>query len=256
MEKGSMRLEPNISVRKQDEKELPSYKVEVKNINSFRFVRKAIDFEIKRQTELLEKGQMPLQENRGWNEAKGETVSQREKEEAHDYRYFPEPDIPPMSFSQDEILNIKNQIGELPDEKIKKFVSEYKISEYNAEIICQEKLLADYFEKTVKVSKDLSPLQITNWIVNRKLDIAKTSPEELVNIISQTQQVFEISDEDLEKAVAKVIAENPKAVEDYKKGKNQVLSFLIGKVVSATNAQIDKKLVQEKLSEALTEKEQ
>ena len=254
MEKGSMRLEPNISVRKQGQNELPSYKVEVKNINSFRFVRKAIDFEIKRQTELLEKGQKPLQENRGWNEAKGETVSQREKEEAHDYRYFPEPDIPPMVFDEISIRQLTDQIPELPDEKIKRFVSEYKISEYNAEILCQEKFLADYFESTVKIGKEnsFSPAQVANWLINRKVDINKITPEQLIKTIAQSQQMFEISDEDLEKAVAKVIAENPKAVEDYKKGKTQVLGFLIGKVVSITNPSIDKKLVQEKLTEILT----
>jgi aspartyl-tRNA(Asn)/glutamyl-tRNA(Gln) amidotransferase subunit B len=254
MEKGSMRLEPNISVRKPDEKELPSYKVEVKNINSFRFVRNAIEYEIKRQTELLEKGQKPIQENRGWNETKKATVSQREKEEAHDYRYFPEPDIPPMSFDKISIRQLADQIPELPDEKIKRFVVEYNLSEYNAEILCQEKSLADYFEKAVR-SQKLEAKEIANWIVNKKPDIVKVSPEELIKTIAQSQQVFEISDEDLEKAVAKVMAENPKAVEDYKKGKIQVLGFLIGKVVSATNTQIDKKLVQEKLSEALTKED-
>ena len=261
MEKGSMRLEPNISVRTCDvqrtshvQDELPKYKVEVKNINSFKFVRKAIDYEISRQQQMLEKGETPTQQTMGWDEVKSITILQREKEEANDYRYFPEPDIPPMAFSQDQILKIKDQIGELPDEKIKRFVAEYKLSEYNAEIICREKSLADYFESAVKIGKEnnLSPVQIANWIVNKKLDIAKILPEELVKTIAEFRQVFEISDNDLEKIIAKVIAENPKAVEDYKKGKTAVLGFLIGKVVLATNSQIDKKLVQQKLIQLLT----
>ncbi|MDP3093432.1 MAG: Asp-tRNA(Asn)/Glu-tRNA(Gln) amidotransferase subunit GatB [bacterium] len=259
MEKGSMRLEPNISVRTCDvlwtshvQDELPPYKIEVKNINSFKFVRKAIDYEIKRQIESLGKGERLVQETRGWNETKGITVLQREKEQAHDYRYFPEPDIPPMAFSQDQILKIKSQIGELPDDKIKRFIAKYDLSEYNVEILCQEKPIADYFEETVKAGKkDLSPAQIANWIINKKLDISKTSPEELIKTIAESRQVFEISDGDLEKIIAKVIAENPKAVEDYKKGKTSVLGFLIGKVVSVTNPSIDKKLVQQKLAEKL-----
>ena len=261
MEKGSMRLEPNISVRTCDvqrtshvQDELPKYKVEVKNINSFKFVRKAIDYEISRQQQMLEQGQIPTQQTMGWDEAKSITILQREKEEANDYRYFPEPDIPPMAFSQDQILKIKDQIGELPDEKIKRFVAEYKLSEYNAEIICQEKLLANYFESAVKIGKqnNLSPAQVANWLINKKTDISKITPEELIKTIAESRQVFEISDGDLEKIITKVIAENPKAVKDYKKGKTQVLGFLIGKVVSITNPSIDKNLVQQKLIQLLT----
>ncbi len=262
MEKGSMRLEPNISVKKipntkykiQDTS-LPSYKVEVKNINSFRFVKKAIEYEIKRQIEILENGETPIQENRGWNEAKSITVSQRTKEEAHDYRYFPEPDIPPMEFDETQISTIKTQIPELPNEKIKRFISEYGLSEYNTEILCQEKSLADFFEKTAGLeagSQKLKAKEIANWIINKKPDIAKTPPEELVKTISDSRQVFALDENELKTVIDKVISENPKAVEDYKKGKVAVLGFLIGKVVGLTNPSIDKKLVQEKLIKALT----
>ncbi|MDP2930472.1 MAG: Asp-tRNA(Asn)/Glu-tRNA(Gln) amidotransferase subunit GatB, partial [bacterium] len=190
MEKGTMRIEPNISLRKLDAKrltldarKLPPYKVEVKNINSFRFVRKAIEFEIIRQTEILEKGEMPLQETRGWNESKNETVSQRSKEEAHDYRYFPEPDIPPMSFDETSIRRLAGQIPELPDDKIERFIAEYKLNGYNAEILCQEKFLADYFEKTVKLkagNQELEAKEIANWIINKNPDINTISPEKLL----------------------------------------------------------------------------
>jgi aspartyl-tRNA(Asn)/glutamyl-tRNA(Gln) amidotransferase subunit B len=269
MEKGSMRLEPNISIRKnqisniknQNEKlkinkELPPYKVEVKNINSFRFVKKAIEYEIKRQTELLEKGETPVQETRGWNENKDMTVSQRSKEEAHDYRYFPEPDIPPMEFDENQILKRwgKSQIGELPDEKIKRFIAEYKLSEYNAEILCQEKSLADYFEQTLKAAKpkNISPDQVANWIINKKPDTTKIKPEDLAKIIADSKTIFIIDDTELGKVVRQVISDNPKAISDYKSGKTAVLGFLIGKVVGLTNPSIDKKLVQNELIRVLT----
>ena len=139
MEKGHMRLEPNISLRPFGQTTLAKYKVEVKNINSFRFVDKAIQFEEKRHEELLKKGETPVQETRGWNEFKNKTVSQRSKEEAHDYRYFPEPDIPPISFTKEEIIKIKNQITELPETKVKRFVSDFGLTEYNAEILTRDK---------------------------------------------------------------------------------------------------------------------
>ena len=197
MEKGSMRLEPNISVRKEDEKGLPSYKVEVKNINSFKFARKAIEYEISRQQQMLEKGETPTQQTMGWNEIKSITILQREKEEANDYRYFPEPDIPPMSFTKKEIEKIKNQIPELPDEKTKRFLKEYELSDYNAQILIESKELAQYFEEAVKISRNLSPIQIANWIINKKIDIEKISPKDLVKMISDFRQVFVVNENEL-----------------------------------------------------------
>lgn len=275
MEKGTMRIEPNISLQElpitpsiprssgpKGNNQLPNYKVEVKNINSFRFVRKAIEFEIARQAEILKKGETPIQETRGWNEAKNETVSQRSKEEAHDYRYFPEPDIPPMAFSQNQILKNairlrKNQIGELPDDKIKRFVSEYKLNEYNAEILCQEKSLAEYFEKVVELSTKnykLTAKEIANWIINKKPDINKISAEELVKTITRSQQIFEISDEDLEKIIAKIILENPEAVSNYQAGKTQIMSFFLGQVIRLTDPNIDKTKALAALAKYLTKK--
>ncbi len=113
MEKGSMRLEPSISLRKAGETKLPPYRVELKNINSFRFARKALEYEIARQSEMLDRGETPIQQTRGWSETKNATLPQREKEEANDYRYFPEPDIPPMEFSKEYIANLKKQLPEL-----------------------------------------------------------------------------------------------------------------------------------------------
>src|SRR5258706_5461173 len=168
MDKGEMRLEPNISLRKISSKSpllsgegqgegfaLPNYKVEVKNINSFGFVDKAIAYEIERQTEILEKGEKPAQETRGWDEDKKMTISQRSKEEAAEYRYFPEPDIPPIQWVSKELSEIRNMIPELPDMKKERFIKEYKLSDYNAEILTRTRELSDYFEEAARVNKEL-----------------------------------------------------------------------------------------------------
>jgi aspartyl-tRNA(Asn)/glutamyl-tRNA(Gln) amidotransferase subunit B len=156
MEKGNMRLEPNISLRKEGQTELPNYKVEVKNINSFNFVGRAIEYEIKRQSELLDKGERPAQETRGFVEASSSTKSQRSKEDAQDYRYFPEPDIPPLRFTQNYTDGLKNNMPELPDAKLKRFVEEYGLTNYDAQILTREKTMADYFESAVKDGKEFT----------------------------------------------------------------------------------------------------
>jgi len=159
MEKGDMRLEPNISLREISNQQsvisnqLPPYKVEVKNINSFKFVKKAIEYEIKRQFEILEKGETPVQETRGWDENKQKTVTQRVKEEANDYRYFPEPDIPPLRFKKDYLKNLEKSLPEFADVKINRFINKYSISKYDAEILTRDKETADYFEEAVLVAK-------------------------------------------------------------------------------------------------------
>ncbi len=147
MEKGQMRCEANISVSTNPQK--MGTKVEVKNLNSFKVVERAIEYEIKRQTELLEEGREVIQETRGWNEGKMATYSQREKESAHDYRYFPEPDLPPLEIGEGYIEKLKAELPELPAEKAKRFTKEYRISEYNAEILTRDKKLAEFFEKSV-----------------------------------------------------------------------------------------------------------
>ncbi len=235
-----MRLEPNISLVSKvsnfqfpiSNKNLPKYKVEVKNINSFRFVAKAIDEEIKRQGEILDRGEIPEQETRGWNEKKNTTISQRGKEEAHDYRYFPEPDIPPIRFTEAQISNLKSQIPELPDEKRLRFEKEYALSIYEAEILTRRRDLADYFETAVKIGskRNVTTKQLSKYIINKKPGLEKTVPAELVELILSTQQTTEVGSEELKSAVEQVLLANPKAVEDYKSGKTQVLGFLIGKV--------------------------
>ena len=154
MEKGHMRCEANVSVYREGEDRLSGTKVEVKNINSFKFVEKAIKFEIDRQIEALENGEKIVQETRGWDSNRNATISQRSKETAADYRYFPEPDIPPMLFVDEYMSEIKRDLPELPDEKLSRFMSEYGINERDGELLTSERDLANYFEETVSELKE------------------------------------------------------------------------------------------------------
>lgn len=251
MEKGSMRLEPNISVhrkvghmgnsRSDPDSELPEYKVEVKNINSFNFVKKAIDYEIERQIKLLDQGETPTQETRGWDEKKGITYSQRSKEEAHDYRYFPEPDIPPFLWTSEKLEELKKQLPELPDEKLKRFKKDFNLNDYDATIIIDTSERAAYFEKAVQIGKigGITPKTIANWLINKKIDIDKL-PERLIETIVGESQKREISEEDLLNVINKVLEENPKAIADYKAGKEQALMYLVGQVMRLVRADAKK----------------
>jgi aspartyl-tRNA(Asn)/glutamyl-tRNA(Gln) amidotransferase subunit B len=154
MEKGHMRCEVNLSLYKEGEEKLSGTKVEVKNINSFKFVEKAIAYEIERQTELLEKGEKIVQETRGWDANRNATVSQRKKESAHDYRYFPEPDIPPFQFTPEYVAELKRKLPELPDQKVKRFKEEYALADDAILVLTTDPALADYFENVVSELKE------------------------------------------------------------------------------------------------------
>lgn len=154
MEKGNMRCEVNLSLHKEGEEKLSGTKVEVKNINSFRYVEKAINYEIERQAELLEKGEKVIQETRGWDSVKSITVSQRKKESAHDYRYFPEPDIPPMEFTAEYVEQLKRKLPELPDAKEKRFVREYSLGDSDVAVLTAQNDLAEYFEQVIGEIKE------------------------------------------------------------------------------------------------------
>ena len=225
MEKGSMRLEPSISMTTDYGLPLPAYRVELKNINSFRFVRKALEFEIERQSELLVKGEPLLQQTRGWDETKNKTFAQREKEEAHDYRYFPEPDIPPMRITNDQIEGFKKQIPELPDAKITRFVTQYTLSEYQSNILVEDKQTAMDFENKVKDMPDYSAKDIANSIINKR-----PLPAKATTTVDETE---------LDEVIKKVLAQNPKAVEDYKNGKMNAFGFLMGMVLKQIKASPD-----------------
>ena len=260
MEKGDMRLEPNISLIPSEkyvfplpESDLPKYKVEVKNINSFRFVERAIQYEVKRHTEMLDRGETPTQETRGWNEGKQVTVSQRSKEDAKDYRYFPEPDIPPILTTASAIEELRATLPELPQAKLKRFISEYSLTPYDAEILTRDKDLAKIFEDSVKIGKEdsITAKQIANAIINKKVDPSSQSAQDMVKMIKESSQVATIDDSELEKIIQEVMTEQPKAVEDFKSGKETVIMFLVGCVMKKLSVKPDVNLIREKLTAAL-----
>lgn len=250
MEKGQMRLEANISLRTEEmEKkgELNPYKVEIKNINSFRFMEKAVEAEIKRQTEIFEKDEMPIQENRGYDEDKGLTVPQRTKEEAKDYRYFPEPDIPPMEFTNEYINELRTELPELPHQMKEKLVSMGINGNYASVII-------DKFEKggveklEGLVEKGLDPNAVAGLFVNRK-GATELSFEE----IKATLEGGEALDnkEELNGIIKEVIDDNPKAVADFKSGKETAVQFILGQVMRKTQGKADPTISEELIKKML-----
>lgn len=249
MEKGNMRLEPNISLRKEGEKGLPEYKVEVKNINSFNFVGRAIGFELKRQEEILEEGKTPAQETRGFVENSNSTVSQRSKEDAQDYRYFPEPDIPPLRWTQNYIDGLKEKMPELPQEKEERFIKEYSISKTDAGILTRDKDLADFYELAVIDAKtqEIKAKQVANYLINKKPKISDLVPADLIKEIKKSTHVAKVDDKKLDEIIEKVLKENPKAVEDYKSGKENVIMFLVGQVMRQFPERIDAEKVKASL---------
>jgi len=179
MEEGSLRCDANVSVRKVGEQKFGT-RTELKNINSFRFVQKAIDFEIDRQIEVIENGGRVVQETRLWNADEERTVSMRSKEEAHDYRYFPEPDLPLLVLDHEAIKNIERSMPELPESRRKRFVKEYALSEYDAGILATTRALAEFFEETAKLSGQ--PKAAANWIMGDLLRFYKDSNTDLKNL--------------------------------------------------------------------------
>lgn len=282
MEKGSMRIEPNVSLRLEGQKGLPKYKVELKNINSFKFAQKAIDFEIKRQSELLEKGDIPAQETRGWDETKNVTFSQRSKELAQDYRYFPEPDLPPFEFKENYFKSLKALMPELPDTKRGRVKKEYQLTDYDSELLTQERIVSDFFEETVKAYKGGEPKRIANWIIGellrrlnqqgKTLDETNLLPAQLAKLLlmadkgeittSSAKTIFEkmvsegktpnelikelgaqtLGMEKLQEIVESVLKINEKAVLDFKNGKIQSIGFLIGQVQRQAQGKADPSL--------------
>jgi aspartyl-tRNA(Asn)/glutamyl-tRNA(Gln) amidotransferase subunit B len=240
MEKGSMRLEPTINLKITRSKNIYfTPLVEIKNINSFRFVKQALEYEIERQSvEFRKTGITKSSGNKttaGFDEDKKTTFIQRSKEEANDYRYFPEPDIPPMRFTKIDIENLKTQI-ELPDAKIIRFEKDYGLSEYDANILCGKKELAEYYEESLKSQelktlKSVTPKIVANWLINKKINYTKLLPSEFIQKIISVSQNNAISDDELKKIIRKIIKNNPKAVSDYKSGKNAAMMFLVGQTI-------------------------
>ncbi|KKU09400.1 MAG: Aspartyl/glutamyl-tRNA(Asn/Gln) amidotransferase subunit B [Candidatus Woesebacteria bacterium GW2011_GWB1_45_5] len=226
MEKGSMRLEANISM--SPDGSLPDYKVELKNINSFKFLDKAMNAELARQEKALVKGEKLLQETRGYDEMKQITYSQRTKAEANDYRYFPEADLPPMRFTDEEIRGWKESISELPDQKRERFGKEYNLPKDFTEILVSDKARADYFEEAAKLNNNYKV--IADLMINKKLDSEFPEPAGLIRKILELTNIEFAPLGDTQVAVSEVLGEHAKAVSDYKNGKGEVVGFLIGMV--------------------------
>ena len=250
MEKGSMRLEANISLRPEGQTSLPPYKVEVKNVNSFRFIRKAVEHEILRQTRILESGKIPDQETRGYNENTGETFLQRAKESAHDYRYFPEPDIPPFKFSPTQITKWKKDLPQLPSTQRKKLIDNFGISSNNAYILVANSNMYNLFIQTATKDKSQSK-KIADFLINKRYgQKLPTSSEELIHLLQVPQATTDQSQ--IEAEVKQVLALHVQAVTDIKKGKEQALFFLVGQVKKKL-PQVDVSLVKKILTRELSQ---
>ncbi|KKU27664.1 MAG: Aspartyl/glutamyl-tRNA(Asn/Gln) amidotransferase subunit B [Candidatus Amesbacteria bacterium GW2011_GWA2_47_11b] len=220
MEKGSMRLEANISVKHPNDPKLPNYKVEIKNVNSFRFIKKAIDFEVTRQSGILESGANPVQETRGFKEASGETVSQRVKEEANDYRYFPEPDIPPLQFTKAQIEAWRKELPELPAQKRVELESLGVPAAIASLLVASPARLKKFYELTAQHPAPEVARLLTNLPEDKVSDAS----------INRSIDTSNIDEDQIRQVAQKVITANPKAVADLKSGKQPALFFLIGQI--------------------------
>lgn len=252
MEKGSMRLEANVSLT-EDLDKIPNYKVELKNINSFKFLKKAIKAELARQEKILLSGKNIVQETRGYDEVKQATFSQRVKEEEQDYRYFPEPDIPPIRIEKKDIDNMGKTMPELAAKKRESYAKKYKLPENYIEVLVQSIERAQYFENAVELGQEhsLSAKMIAGSMINQHLDQKHEEPAGLVRkLVSLTKREF-ASRKELENAATKAILNEKKAVQDYKNGKENVIGFLIGKVQKELKGKGDPKLTEKLLLELL-----
>ncbi len=290
MEEGSLRCDANISVRSKNQREFGT-RTEVKNMNSFRNVERAIAYEIERQIDILEDGGTIEQETLLWNADAGKAVSMRGKEEAHDYRYFPEPDLVPVLISQNWIDEIKTALPELPGKRKQRFIDEYGLPGYDANVLTSEKAIADYFEKVVRKTNHYKTA--SNWVMGdvaayineNKIDISNfpVSPGNLAKLINlihenvisgkiakeifpemiktnkdpaiivEEKNLVQITDSgELEEIVKKVLAANPSQVEQFKAGKEKVFGFFVGQVMRETKGKANPKLVNEILRKELS----
>jgi aspartyl-tRNA(Asn)/glutamyl-tRNA(Gln) amidotransferase subunit B len=289
MEEGSLRCDANISIRPAGSEQLGT-KAEIKNLNSFRALQRALAYEVERQTEVLGEGGRIAQETRTWDEGKGVTLPLRSKEHAHDYRYFPDPDLVPMIIDQEWVEEIRRSLPELPDARRERYVKEYGLPEYDAVILTNTKEMADYFEDCVSAYPN--PKVVSNWVMGDLLGLlnadgveitaCKIKPEQLASMlvlidegtisgkiaktvfvemfasgkdpknIVKEKGLVQISDEGAIIAVVdEVLTKNPKSVEDFRAGKERALGFLVGQVMKATRGKANPELVNKLLKEKL-----
>ncbi|MGQ9570105.1 MAG: Asp-tRNA(Asn)/Glu-tRNA(Gln) amidotransferase subunit GatB [Thermodesulfovibrionales bacterium] len=290
MEQGSLRCDANVSVRPIGQKEYGT-RTELKNINSFRFVEKALDYEIRRQIRVLEDVGKIIQETRLWNPERDITESMRGKEEAHDYRYFPEPDLVPITIEQRWIDEINSSLPELPDIKRKRFVSEYLLPERDADFLTSERPIADWFEEAVKLGGQ--PKTVANWIQgdlmrflneeNKSIEECPLRPEQLVGMLRliengtisgkiaktvfeemyktgkdaeyvvREKELVQISDVDeIKKIIDDVILRHPKEVERFRSGEEKLIGFFVGQVMKFTKGKANPQMVNELLKKKLS----
>lgn len=253
MQEGGMRLEANLSL--STDGELPDYKVELKNINSFKFMEEAIAYEIKRQAAILDTGSQPIQETRGWNTHNQTTFSQRTKEAAADYRYFPDPDIPPIRFTQEQVAHIKQSLPELPDEVLVKWINQYQIEERYAVQLIKTVAQTEYLEAVFKLAtaNKIASNDLAKELVNKDLKLNLSVPaEKLIKQHQQLHQTAEIDESELDQVIQEVIASHQDAVLKYRAGETQVIGFFMGQVSQKIGKKIDMKLVRERLFRVLT----
>ena len=281
LEEGSMRVDVNISVRPTGETKLGT-KTELKNMNSFRYIQKAIEYEAQRQIALVESGQAIVQESRLWNEAKGITESMRSKEDAHDYRYFPDPDLRPLTISRQQVDEIGARMPELPHQRLARFKDTFGLSDYDATQLVDAKELGDFFDRTAQHTKNYKA--IANWLMGDITNVLKTqqqslgtttlTPENLASMIELTDQgtissaiakkllpdlmagdktpqqlvdekgLAQISDTGAIEAMCKEVLEaNPDNIAQYKAGKTKVLGFLVGQVMKASKGKANPQMI-------------
>ena len=288
MQEGSLRADVNVSVKKKGTKNLGT-RCEIKNVNSIKFMQMAINYEANRQVDLIEDGKKIDQETRLFDTKKNETRSMRSKEDAHDYRYFPDPDLLPLELNNDFIEKIKSEIPELPDEKKKRFIDKFNLSSYEANILVSDKETSEYFEKVIKnsdvklstnwITGELFALLNENDLVITQSPISAENLSKLINLIKDgiisgkiAKTVFELmasGDKDpqkivkekgleqesdpkaLESLIDKVIAENPDKVKEYKSGKEKLFGFFVGQVMKASDGKANPKLVNDILKKKL-----
>ena len=289
MEEGSLRCDANVSIRPVGQKEFGT-RAELKNLNSFKFIQKAIEYEVDRQTKLLDQGDTVKQETRLYDADRNETFPMRSKEEAHDYRYFPDPDLVPIMIDEAWVEELRKTIPELPEQKRERFVKSYKIPEYDAGVLTSSKPLADYFEQCTALFPQ--PKTISNWMMGdllrelkkdgRNIVDCPVSPSALVDLLKliesgtisgniakgifeemyQTQKsagsivdekgLKQITDSSaIEKIVAEVIQANPGQVEEFKGGKEKVLGFLVGQVMKASKGKANPAMVNKLLKKKM-----
>jgi len=284
-----MRCDVNISLKPAGAREFGT-KIEIKNLNSFRAAHRSIEHEIVRQAEVLDNGGRLTQETRGWTDERGETYLLRSKENAHDYRYFPEPDLLPMTFSNEDVEKIRKLLPELPEQKRERFVATMGLTPYDAQVLTQDKTLSDYFDEGAKQAK--SPKILANWIItellrelnDRNIPFEKNPVPvhhlvELVELVSggtitgkSAKEVFsemfsgtktpkqivsekglvQISDDSaIEKFVVMAIEQNPAQVKQYKEGKTAVVQFFVGQVMKLSKGKANPQIVNKMLKDKL-----